>query len=246
MELLGGPVGKGAVRRGDDFTLIPTSGSGDVTAEVVIVGHGLSDPKRDWDDYGDVDVNGKIVLIVRGSPDNGYDWSEDASRDSTLNEVIDRGATAVLWIRGDHAVNGAAIHEGVYDPDVPLAYVGKRVVDHLLYNSGMTLEQYKKKLKDAPHPFATRKELHFRTDVNLLGERTARNVLALLPGADPVLATAGRGPFLLEAVEVLTGGRDPTGAYAIGEVLELAIAHERLVDGNHGNAQKCFFSSRPV
>ncbi len=189
MELLDDPFGAVKFLLGDDFTLITNSGSGDVTAEVVIVGHGLSDRKKGWDDYGDIDVEGKIVLIVRGAPENGYDWSEKTGRDSTLNEALDRGAAAVLWIRGDRAVNGAAIHEGVYDPDVPLAYVGERVVDHILYNSGTNLEQYKKKLKDAPRPFPTGKRLHFRADVKLLGEKTARNVLALLPGTDPVLAS---------------------------------------------------------
>lgn len=189
MELKDGPFGDLRFLLGDDFTLITNSGSGEVTAEVVIVGHGLSDEAREWDDYGDVDVDGRIVVIFRGTPDNGYDWGSEDSRDSTLQEASLRGAAAVLWIGGDRAVTGAAIHDGVYDPVLPLAYVGKRVLDHLFRNTGLNYDQYKKKLKEAPFPFETGAKLKIKTEVKLLGEGKARNVLAMIPGSDPVLAT---------------------------------------------------------
>ena len=159
MELLDGPFGRVPFLLGDDFTLITNSGSGDVTAEVVLVGHGLSEESMEWDDYGETDVTGKIVLILRGSPANGYDWSEESGRDSTLKEALTRGAVAVLWFQRDRPIYGATIHEGVYDPDVPMAYVGKRVVDLLLQNSGYHLNRYKEELGKGPHPLATGKRI---------------------------------------------------------------------------------------
>ncbi|MBD3335718.1 MAG: hypothetical protein GF355_09400, partial [Candidatus Eisenbacteria bacterium] len=95
MWLIDSPYGKVDFLYGNDFTLVTNSGSGDVTAEVVLVGHGLSDPQREWDDYAGTDVYGRIVLIMRGTPENGYDWDREGSRDSTLHEAIRRGAAAV-------------------------------------------------------------------------------------------------------------------------------------------------------
>ena len=37
-------------------------------AEIVYVGHGISAPEFDWDDYKDVDVTGKVVLLFTNEP----------------------------------------------------------------------------------------------------------------------------------------------------------------------------------
>ncbi len=186
MTLLDGPHGPVEFPYGDDFALITNSGSGDVTAEVVLVGHGLSDADREWDDYGDVDVEGKIVVILRGNPDNGFGWGEAATRDSTLHEAVRRGAAGILFSRARNAVNGAAIHDGSYFPDVPMAQASKRILDHLLVGTGWDLKRYQKELKDEPVPFPTGKRLRFRAEVSELAEGRARNVVGMVEGADPV------------------------------------------------------------
>ncbi|MCP2521129.1 hypothetical protein NLD30_11890, partial [SCandidatus Aminicenantes bacterium Aminicenantia_JdfR_composite] len=49
-----------------DFIPGSTSDSGEVTAEVVYVGYGITAPELNYDDYKNVDVKGKIVLMERG------------------------------------------------------------------------------------------------------------------------------------------------------------------------------------
>jgi|GEM_PF-5391047 len=44
------------------------SGSGELEAEVVYVGHGISDPELEYNDYEGIDVKGKIVIVELGSP----------------------------------------------------------------------------------------------------------------------------------------------------------------------------------
>ena len=44
------------------------SGSGEVTAEVVFVGYGVTAPELNYDDYKGIDVKGKIVLMNRDVP----------------------------------------------------------------------------------------------------------------------------------------------------------------------------------
>jgi hypothetical protein len=184
MELLDSPYGKVPFLYGEDFSLITNSGSGDITAEVVVAGHGLCDPARRWDDYGDTDVSGRIVLIVRGAPENGYNWDMDTSRDSTLHEAVRRGAAAVLYLQEARPVHGGAVHEGSYFPEVPVAYIGHRAADLLFLNTGLEREAYEKGLASAPHPFATGKRFHFAADVRRIPGGSARNVVGSIAGTD--------------------------------------------------------------
>ena len=45
-----------------DYLQGSTSGSGEVTAEVVYVGYGIRAPELGFDEYAGLDVKGKIVL----------------------------------------------------------------------------------------------------------------------------------------------------------------------------------------
>ncbi len=188
MELTDSPLGPVPFLYGDDFTLVTNSGSADVTGEVVVVGHGLYAPEWGWDDYGSTDLRGRVAVIVRGTPDVGHDWEEAAGRDSTLNEAVRRGAAAVLFVQGDHAVNGAAIHGDAYHAGVPMAMIGPRVFTHLLEGTGTDPERYRKTLKEHPWPLATGHRLRFLAEVTPARPATARNVIGRLPGADPALA----------------------------------------------------------
>jgi len=188
LALLDSPYGVVPFLYGDDFTLVTNSGSGDVTAEVVLVGHGLCDARRHWDDYGDLDARGKIVLILRGTPDNGYDWGDAGARDSTLHETMRRGAAAVLYSQGPQAVHGGAVHDGSYFPETPVAYISQRVLEHVLMNSGYSRERYEQQLGEHPVPLPTGKRMRIRTEVTPIADAHSRNVLAQVVGADPRLS----------------------------------------------------------
>ena len=58
-------------RIGHDYLPILDSPSIDVTAPLVFVGYGISDPLHQWDEYADVDVRDRVVVFLRGKPD-GY------------------------------------------------------------------------------------------------------------------------------------------------------------------------------
>ncbi len=54
----------------DDFVGVTLSQKPDVdfTADAVFVGHGISAPEFDWDDYRNIDVRGKVVVLFTGEP----------------------------------------------------------------------------------------------------------------------------------------------------------------------------------
>ncbi|MBP1768771.1 MAG: hypothetical protein H6P98_2886, partial [Candidatus Aminicenantes bacterium] len=66
------PVKGGEIRKSyrfeDEFIPGGTSGNGEVTAEVIYVGYGVTAPELGYDDYAGVDVMGKIVLMEREVP----------------------------------------------------------------------------------------------------------------------------------------------------------------------------------
>ncbi len=61
-------VGDREFRIGGDFAFFAFSGGGDVEAEIVFCGYGITAPEYDYDDYAGVDVRGKIALVFRHEP----------------------------------------------------------------------------------------------------------------------------------------------------------------------------------
>jgi aminopeptidase YwaD len=187
LTLMDHELGKIPFVLGADFTVVTHSGSGSFIAPVVVVGNGYVRPDKDRNDYGDADVSGKIVLIVRGTPDSPYDFQEDFSRRHTLTWAKVHHASAVLYYQDPQVINGAAIPADIYDPQLPILYIGERVLKLLLDGTGYTPETYKAKIKRAPLPLATNKNLYISTHVRELAKKNARNVLGIVYGTDPVL-----------------------------------------------------------
>ena len=52
----------------DEYYPGMNSGSGEITAEVVFIGYGITAPELNYDDYKGIDVKGKIVLVNRDVP----------------------------------------------------------------------------------------------------------------------------------------------------------------------------------
>lgn len=227
LELLDGPYAPLAFLYGDDFVLATNSGSGEVVAEAVLVGRGIADSNRNRDDYGELDLRGKIAVVWQGDPNDLYDWERAASRDSTLEDAVRRGAAGVLWLRGERATAGGAVHEGSYRPDLPLASIGPRVLEHLLAGTGYDIERYRSELAEGPLPFPTGKRLRLAAKVDRVEPGRARNVVGLVRGSDPDL----RGEIVvigahLDHIGVNGAGRVYNGANdnasGASVVLELA------------------------
>ncbi len=194
---------------GDDYTVTVNSGSGKVTAPVVLVGHGISKPDKGWDDYGDADVSGKIVVILRGKPTSDEQWDDEYRRTYLLNEAKSRGAAGVLFYMGENVIGGAAIMEDAYSPDIPSVVIGERVLNHLFYGTGFTHEIYKRVLKKEPRVLEFGKRMRIETKVERIEDGHGYNVAGVVPGTDPNLAQ--------EAV-LLGGHGDHVGPNALGHV----------------------------
>jgi len=175
----------------DEFLPGGTSGTGQVTAEVVYVGYGITAPELGYDDYRGVDVKGKIVLMepeVPVSPDKNAElfmkWRPYSYHQYKLQNAAGHGAKGMLYNYGPIGnPNNAYIEGFVY------AHVGDAAVKDIFAGTGRTRAEVigliAKTLK--PQSFATGKVFTIRTKTEHHPEGVGRNVLAMIEGSDPRL-----------------------------------------------------------
>ena len=182
---------------GDDYIFRGFTGAGDVAAEVVFCGYGLSAPERGYDDYADVDVAGKIVLVFKQGPgwkidDDGW-GSASHPRPKALT-AAEHGAVAVLMVSkpGGSRVQpliGSVMHGAGDQPgDMPQVQVSLAVAADLLGGPDVLEDlQTRIDIERAPASHATNTWVALKVETQYEKEADTVNVVGLLPGTDPVL-----------------------------------------------------------
>lgn len=195
---------------GDDYTVCANSGSNAFEAEVLLVGHGIDEPEKGWSDYTDIDVHGKIVVILRGTPPvKRQDWSLERYRNYLFTTAVKQGAKAVLFHSHGFPINGPTIPAEAFNDSIPSAYIGDRILHHLLEETGYSIESYKESLSDVPNSISTNKHLHLNFDIATNVNAEGYNVAGIVPGTDPALSNE---------VIVVGGHGDHTGVNSLGHV----------------------------
>jgi hypothetical protein len=229
MELLAAD-GKGETKRLEyfkDFLPLLYSGSGDLTAEVVFVGLGITAREMGRDDYAGIDVNGKVVMAVRGAPKDGRDWQAYNSHRARTANARAHGAAGYLFAESAGAnPNGAPI------ADLPMADISEEIGNAILASSKLTLEELHAVLeKGGVASFATGRSVHLAVKAKPAYQGEGANVVAVLPGSDPRLSSeyvvvgahldhCGNWPALLPGADDNASGS--------ATVLEIARAAARL------------------
>ncbi len=181
----------------EDYMPYSFSENGSVDAPILFAGYGF-DIHTDslmWNDYADIDATGKWVMILRGDPE--LDNSNSAFAPfSTLRKKVfvakDRGAAGVIFVNGqafdakdelaDLLINDSHISVGI-----PVIQLKKNKADDILASHDVTVDSLEQQL-NAGHPtgFLTEATLNAVVNVDKVRKPT-QNVVALLPGSDPIL-----------------------------------------------------------
>ncbi|HKA07937.1 MAG TPA: M28 family peptidase [Gemmataceae bacterium] len=174
-------------------------------AEAIFVGHGITAPEFDWDDYKGVDVKGKVVVLFTNEPPSDdpkffggkaltyygrwtFKFEEAARRGAKACFIIHTNATAGYPYSVVRPLDGAQLKR---DPGQPaLAFAGwltRQASDKLLGLSGHTVDEA---LKAAD----TKGFKAYSLGVNLKGRISTRlekmvsnNVIGKVEGSDPKL-----------------------------------------------------------
>lgn len=208
----------------DEFIPGSTSGSGEVTSEVVYVGYGITAPELGYDEYKDVDVKGKIVLMEREvpvSPDKDLQlfkrWRPYSFHQYKLQNAAAHGAKGMLYNYGP-----IGNPNNDYNKDFIYTHVGRAVVSDIFSGTGKkhsdVVESIKKTLK--PKSFSTGKVFTLKNNTEHHPEGIGFNVIGLLEGSDPelkeeVIILGAHLDHLGRCYEIMPGANDNASGVAV-------------------------------
>jgi len=215
---------KKSYRYEDEFIPGGTSGDGEVTAEVVYIGYGVTAPELGYNDYAGVEVKGKIVLMEREvpiSPDSHPDlfkkWRPYSFHQYKLENAVAHGAKGMLYNYGPIGNPNNSYREGfIY------SHVGDAVVADVFAGTGRkhseVVEKIGRMLK--PQSFATGKVFTIKNKTAYHPEGVGINVIGLIEGADPALKDeliilGGHLDHLGRMWELMPGANDNAAAVAV-------------------------------
>jgi len=174
----------------DDYYPGMNSGSGEITADVVFVGFGVSAPELNYDDYKGIDVKGKIVLMNRDVPYTDprnpeyKKWVAYCYHQYKLENAVKHGAAGFLYIDGIGANPNIS-----YDASIIVCGIGADPLNDIFAGLKTTNKELTEKIIKTlkPSSFNTGKIMTIKANTTRHNEGKGCNVIGLLEGSDPVL-----------------------------------------------------------
>ena len=162
--------------------------NGEVTADIVYAGFGVTAPELGYDDYKGLDVKGKIVLVegetpnTSRNPDSLAMWYKHTLHQTKLNNAVEHGAVGMLykWVPGPNAP---------YNPGFVYCHVTDTIVNDIFMGTGKTYKETIRQIYKTQKPasFHTGKKAHIKMNATYNPRATGKNILGMIKGSDPVL-----------------------------------------------------------
>jgi aminopeptidase YwaD len=181
-----------------DFVPLPFSGNADIEKKAVFVGYGF-DIENDtliWNDYSAFDVEDKWVIILRGIPAIDHlqkAFGNSASERYKVMIAKDRGAAGVLFVSGTKFDSDDELIKMSYDrvaanTGIPVFHVKRYVVEPLFAALNDSIAHVEQQIAESEKPVSLffNQTISARSEVMQKIART-KNVVAMIPGADPQL-----------------------------------------------------------
>lgn len=182
----------------DNFIPYNYSANQTLEANVIFAGYGF-DIETDnikWNDYKDLDITGKWILILRADPELKNPDSEFIRYSNERSKVLtakDNGAAGVLFVSGYELDKKDELSKLGKDQTesnlgIPAFHIKRDIADKILSKSGKTIADLEKQLNKnmLPGSFDCNIMLKATSDVSFKKVKT-QNVVAMLPGNDPIL-----------------------------------------------------------
>ena len=217
---------------GSEWTPLGFSASGRFERDLLYGGHGLSRPDHPDDQYAHIDLTGKIVVVEWGDPDDSHGGSMRGTPHFKATVMVGRDAAGLLVLAPEGMPLPSLGGEIRATLDIPVAVVSGDVADEIRAAANAS------------------SRANVVTDVSVT-TMEARNVVALLPGSDPVLRDeyvivgahydhlgfGGQGSLAPDSRAVHNGADD--NASGTAAVIEIARA---LAAGPHPDRSVLFMA----
>jgi hypothetical protein len=194
-----------ALKRDTDFVPIAFTKAESLTgAPLVFVGYGITAPDLHWDDYAGVDVKGKVVVVFRHEPQetdpkSPFDGTNNTRHATFINKAINarqHQASGILFITDpvNHTKDPDVVGEATRGAEgdntgIAAMHVRQAPILAAFQKVGKDLAAIQREMdRDLkPQSFeAPNIRVNLTTDAVRV-RKTVRNVLAALPGSDPLL-----------------------------------------------------------
>ena len=166
------------------------SGSGEVTAEVVFVGYGMTAPELNYDDYRGIEVKGKIVLMNRDVPYKDVrnpeysKWVKYCYHQYKVENAARHGAAGMLYIDGNSANPNISYIDSMIVCGIGPAPLAD-IFAGLGKNNLSVTAQIDKSLQASS--FSTGRIMTIKANTTRHPEGRTCNVAGIIEGSDPVL-----------------------------------------------------------
>ncbi|MFH1118415.1 MAG: M28 family peptidase [Bacteroidota bacterium] len=191
-------IGDREFEPGRDFQPFSFSTSASLEAGVVFAGFGISGTSGElkWDDFEGQDLRGKWVLVLRGDPEpenaNSSFIPMATDRAKALS-ARDRGAAGLLLVtpssidKTDQPVD-ITFDKSVSDAGLPVISLTRKSASFLLGLPSSSIDSLEKVMiaNKMPARISMKSQVSASTDV-IREKVTTRNIMAMIPGSDPVL-----------------------------------------------------------
>ena len=191
------PGGRTELSVDSDFRPLGFSEDTSVAAPLVFAGYGISANDSSYDDFRNCDVTGKVVVVLRYSP-AGSDPHASLNQVSSLRNKArlarERGALGLIVVTGprddqDDDLIRLTFDQAFASSGIPAISMKRSALDPLVHAAGWTFEAIQDTINRNKKPVTfvfPDVRISLRTDVRKVTGRT-ENVVAFLPGRDPVL-----------------------------------------------------------
>jgi Zn-dependent M28 family amino/carboxypeptidase len=182
-----------------------------VDAEIVYVGYGIEAPEYNWDDYKGVDVKGKVLLMLVNEPPSDDPkffagkaltyygrWTykyEEAARKGAVGAILIHKTEMASYpwevVRNSNSGEKSYLKLDGSTKLKVAAWIQSEVAHNLFAASGLDLDKMMAGANSRdfkPVPLQVRLSAHMTSKVRPF---ESNNVVAVLPGADPVLKSEG-------------------------------------------------------
>jgi membrane dipeptidase len=184
--------------RGRDFMPVPGTGSGKVRGGLVFAGYGVISDKDAWNDYAALDVKGKVVMVMPDLPASlGAEAKSAWTFEKKVKTAAEKGAVGLIEM--DLSTPGEPRQPGPRRRSVdlppaqcPAGFVvmraGRGFLGDVFYLVGRSWRDLVSKTLRLKKSFTADLGVEVEMEAHFVsGERTAPNVIGVLPGADPKL-----------------------------------------------------------
>lgn len=245
-----------------DFIPLSFSSSGSAEAPVAFAGFGfdLDLDSLKWNDYEGIDVNGRWVMVFRADPEPDNPGSSFIPFSDIRSKILiakDKGAAGVLLVtpvsmEKDDKLMQLAVENNEATAGIPAFHITRSMAGRMLQPAGYTVDSLEKMIITGKKPYSFPLKGIFSAHAEVVQEKDRTvNVVAVLPGADPILRNeylvvgghydhlgmggASSGSRVPDTTAVHNGADDNASGTAM--VMELA----RVLAGKDSSARSIIF-----